>query len=408
MWVWLTSDVTVLGGIRSPLVSWLGVVALAVFCAWHVGRLTRTVRALRQAFARVQDTLSELAGGRSHIEEEWLKLPTQGAKADGANGGHPASGRIDLDDIHAIDRALRAEPLFQRAWAQFRKTYVLEHTSWFIEPRVFSTQSAQGYFPQDQLLSSRLNMAFYHQLPTMLTGIGLLFTFLAILIGLSKLHADATHITGIQGLINGLAGKFLTSIVGLVCANLFVMWEKSMLFGLSSDHHRFVTTLDELFPRRTVEQMLENCSTVGSQDGGLGAAKGARPGAEPGKTELLMPSIKALTAAVEQLGRRTEPVRAPRPVEGGALAADVAKGIREGVTAPINDLQNVIRELTQSVGEFKASQEQTQRRLDELAGRMGDDLSDLVEVDAVGDSRVGLTGTRWFDTVRARIPSRRS
>ena len=29
----------------------------------------------------------------------------------------------------------------------------------------------------------------------------------------------------IQGLINGLAGKFLTSIVGLLCANVFVLLE---------------------------------------------------------------------------------------------------------------------------------------------------------------------------------------
>lgn len=85
-----------------------------------------------------------------------------------------------------------------------------------------------------------------------------MLTFLAILIGLSKLHADGSHIVGIQGLINGLAGKFLTSIVGLLCANLFVLLEKSALHRLGTTQQQFVAMVDELFPRRTMEQMLEN------------------------------------------------------------------------------------------------------------------------------------------------------
>lgn len=63
---------------------------------------------------------------------------------------------------------------------------------------MFATRTAAEFFPRD-LLNSRLNLAFYHQFPVVDYGGGLLFTFLAILIGLSKLHADGSHIVGIQG-----------------------------------------------------------------------------------------------------------------------------------------------------------------------------------------------------------------
>ena len=59
-------------------------------------------------------------------------------------------------------------------------------------------------------------------------------------------------------MINGLAGKFLTSIVGLLCANLFVLLEKSAMHRLATTQQQFVTMVDELFPRKTMEQMLEN------------------------------------------------------------------------------------------------------------------------------------------------------
>src|SRR4029078_3742839 len=134
-----------------------------------------------------------------------------------------ASTRIDCDDLQSVETAMQKEPMFRHPWVQFRKTLILEHVPWFVEPRIFSTRRAEEIFTQDTLLSHRVNLAFYSQLPSLVTGIGLLLTFLALFIGLSRLHADGREIVGIQRLINGLAGKFLTSIVGLFVATPFTL-----------------------------------------------------------------------------------------------------------------------------------------------------------------------------------------
>ncbi len=399
VWERLSGDVSLFGGLTSPLLSWFGVAGLVLFFVWHVGRLTKNVGYIRQAYARVWPTLAELTSGRRHVEREWLSLRGQGEGGPSSRGSSPRPTRIDIDDVHTLDRALRAEPLFARAWAQFRTSYVLEQTSWFLEPRVFSTKASADYFPQEGLLATRLNVAFYHQLPSLMTGMGLLFTFLAILVGLSKLHAEATQIVGIQGLINGLAGKFLTSIVGLLCANAFVMLEKSIVFGLTADHQKFLTTLDDLFPRRTLEQMLENCSGVGAGRIGTQTAPAGVVAGQPGAADSLGPSIKALTAAVESLTKQ-------RSVGIGherlPTAADVARGVREGLSPPVHDLQHALRELSRSLDGFKAQQERTQRQLDELAGRPAVDLSHLNHALALEAPREARSSLRWLSRLRAK------
>src|SRR6185437_11346718 len=90
---------------------------------------------------------------------------------------------------------------------------------------------------------------------------GLMFTFLAILIGLGKLHANGSEIDGIQGLINGLSGKFVTSIVGLACANAFTLLENSLWHRLDNRHRECISLLDEMFPQKAADQSVQVSSS---------------------------------------------------------------------------------------------------------------------------------------------------
>ena len=130
-------------------------------------------------------TLANLAASRKSLQSEWLVVPNLSDMKKAANQDGAQPERVDLDDLHTLDKAMRREPRLEQAWLHFRKTFVVERTAWFIEPKVFATRTAAEFFPRD-LLNSRLNLAFYHQFPSLITGVGLLFTFLAILIGLEQ------------------------------------------------------------------------------------------------------------------------------------------------------------------------------------------------------------------------------
>ena len=78
----------------------------------------------------------------------------------------------------------------------------------------------------------------------------------------------AVRLSVSRGLINGLAGKFLTSIVGLMVANLFTFIEKPMVSRLMHAHHDFLGLMDQLFPRKTMEQILEQLTSINGEHQG--------------------------------------------------------------------------------------------------------------------------------------------
>ena len=349
LWEFLSQDVALLGGLHSPLLSWFGSCGLVLFFIWHVGRLTTAISTVQGSYHRLWPTLTRLTNSRKSLQSEWLTVPSLSDSKKSTSAAQ--SDRVDLDDLQTLDRAMRQETRLEQAWLHFRKTFVVERTAWFIEPRVFSTRTAADFFPRD-LLNGRLNLSFYQQFPSLITGVGLLLTFLAILIGLSKLHADGSHIVGIQGLINGLAGKFLTSIVGLVCANLFVLIEKSALHRLATTQRQFVTMVDELFPRKTMEQMLENFTPGAST---AQASVGA-PGSELGDrlagtlSDRLSPTVTALREAVELLGRRDSGARMTTP---DRLTEDLTRVMQQTMAAPIQELNQSIQALARSVEQLQ-------------------------------------------------------
>ena len=42
---------------------------------------------------------------------------------------------------------MRREPRLEQAWLHFRKTFVVERTAWFIEPKGVATRTAAEFFP---------------------------------------------------------------------------------------------------------------------------------------------------------------------------------------------------------------------------------------------------------------------
>ncbi|HET9961064.1 MAG TPA: hypothetical protein VFQ34_01895 [Nitrospiraceae bacterium] len=408
-WEFLSHDVALFGGLHSPMLSWLGSCGLLVFFLWHVIRLTAAVSSVQRCYLRVRPTLLSLANARKGLQSDWLAFSAFSDPKKQAKQGGVRPSRIDVDDVQTLDHAIRREPRLAQAWLHFRKTFVVERTAWFIEPRVFATKPAAEFFPRD-LLNGELNLAFYNQFPSLITGLGLLLTFLAILIGLSKLHADGSHIVGIQGLINGLAGKFLTSIVGLVCANLFLLLEKSALHRLAATQQEFITMVDELFPRKTMEQMLENF-TPGGQLQAVSVAASIPTGDLAERlagtvSERLSPTVAALREAVEGLCR-WEPIA--RGTSSGPVTEELTRIMQQTIAAPIQELNRAIQTLSHSVQALGVERGRTSMARTWEADEIPQSNEHCVAADSLPTYREaetaftddsmpdeGMMGLRWF------------
>jgi hypothetical protein len=291
----LFRDVTLWGELRTPVLSWLGSIGLMLFFGWHLARLYLEAARASRPIARLRDRLVPMA---QRVESTDLQGAFRRAFADEhgitMSDRDYTPGETDLDRLTALDRAMREVRAFRRPWVQFRKTLLIERVPWSKEPRIFSTRQAGDFFTSDAVVGGPVDLGFYGQVPSLITGLGLLLTFVAICVGLSRVHSDGQTITGIQGLINGLSGKFLTSIVGLVCANAFVVLERPVVERLQKRYGEFLALLEESFPRRTVEDLLDE---LRRGRGGRMAADGTP---EPLDARLIAP-IEALTAAVRSL-----------------------------------------------------------------------------------------------------------
>lgn len=125
----------------------------------------------------------------------------------------------------------------------------------------WTSESAETVFNEASVLESRLNRNFYTAIPGMVTGLGLLFTFIAILFALLEVKLGGPtnkQFTGLDKLVSGLSGKFLSSIAALFAATVFLFCEKRLLHNLTKSLRDLVAALDALVPRLTPAHLLDD------------------------------------------------------------------------------------------------------------------------------------------------------
>ena len=113
----------------------------------------------------------------------------------------------------------------------------------------FLTDSPRSFLSFDTVMGYR---PFVSAVPGILTSIGLTLTFSAILLALLNVHYDKANtvdpITGIDSLINGLSGKFVSSIAALVLSMIFTLIERGMAGRLRKSYEAFITQITDVLP----------------------------------------------------------------------------------------------------------------------------------------------------------------
>jgi hypothetical protein len=155
----------------------------------------------------------------------------------------------------AIARAFEDTPSLLPAWQRFNAQLVMRRgpTS---EARFWASESAEAAFNDTTVIEARLNRGFFMAIPGIVTGAGLLVTFLAILVALLDVRIEDNRVRGIENLIQGLSGKFVSSIAALAAATIFLLFEKPLFHRLANSHRRLVATIDALVPRLSAARIL--------------------------------------------------------------------------------------------------------------------------------------------------------
>ena len=132
-----------------------------------------------------------------------------------------------IDQLHMRGSSLTGPP---KEWWRVISDSLVEYTSPEGRKGWFLSEPAGRLLPEEDVVGRFYYASLHHAVPGLLTGLGLCATFVAILLALLGVSYDLQDkvepIKGIDGLINGLSGKFLSSIVALVAAVVFTLSEK--------------------------------------------------------------------------------------------------------------------------------------------------------------------------------------
>ncbi len=161
--------------------------------------------------------------------------------------------KSERGDLTAIRAIMTKESFTAHAWRMFEETLLASPAG----DEAFATQSVESAFSKSLLVEENIQSALFNAIPGVLTGLGLLMTFVAILDGLSHVTVSANmDVQGISGLINGLSGKFVSSIVAVTCAVLFVFIERFAYGRTDQAYRKLLNNLAPRFRRRTTEHLL--------------------------------------------------------------------------------------------------------------------------------------------------------
>lgn len=172
-----------------------------------------------------------------------------------------ALGEATLDNINEkhhlisdiIYQKYEGKPLAKH-WKEFEESLV------FNDGRIENTLDAGHFFNVKSLCPNTFDNDIYKWVPSALIGIGVLFTFVGLLIGIWSLDVSSGEIeslrTGIQAIIDGAFVAFLSSIMGISLSLLFAYKEKSYKTDLKKTVNKLQNIVDFKYPRTNPEKSL--------------------------------------------------------------------------------------------------------------------------------------------------------
>lgn len=305
-------------GIDAPAVAW---VAAAIVVGWTIfafGRMVWVVLAASRRLRRAERSVKSIA-------DEIGRRPGEGAAV------------IHLDGTRRIFQD--ATPELRYPWERFEAT-LIRSSEGSNAPEYHAEASASEVMNSSVILGRLIDVSFYRALPGVLTGVGLLATFLALLIALLDVRLNGTTVEGLPLLIQGLSGKFLSSIAALLCATVLIVAEKKLFHAVETRIHALAEQIDRIFPRMTAPQlMMRTHREIAEQTIGFRLFTGdLATTLKKGVSEGVAPTMERMVTAVEALNVMLRQQEASKNDSIGAQLQKVLTDLQSSLQHTLTDM----------------------------------------------------------------------
>lgn len=164
-------------------------------------------------------------------------------------------GGLQPNQLQDLQDLLPDQRVFREQWQEFREGCVE------INDSLFNTIAADAFLKDDTFLQSIswwwLHFPLVRSIPGIATGLGLLGTFLGIVVGLGRLSLHQQEILDHIGpVIGALSSAFWTSIIGVLLAIAMTFYGHGLESRLLASLHNFREALDRRIPRLTSQKIL--------------------------------------------------------------------------------------------------------------------------------------------------------
>ena len=269
-------------GLQAPRFAWLAAVLLTVFTFGCLLAFLRKVNSRARLCRAAATSLRKIA-------KEYAPGPGEG---------------VSIGCLDAIARIFEGSGDFGDAWARLSSQRILRRSARG-EDQVWLSQGADSAFSDAAVIDSHLNRSFYTAVPGVVTGTGLLFTFLAILVALLDVRISENRVQGLELLIQGLSGKFVSSIAALFAATIYLLFEKPLQYKLRLSRHELVAALDECLPVLSPTQILVDLThDIGEQSTAFRAFNADLSGRlKQSFSESMGPTLVRMVSAIDDLNQ---------------------------------------------------------------------------------------------------------
>ena len=157
-----------------------------------------------------------------------------------------------------IDALASETEVMRYTWPEFKETLLYPSLA-SEDQSLLNPYGADAYFSRDNLLTERINLRLYNAVPNLLTGAGILGTFIGLVAGIHLASGNLANPDQAQEALGSLLGgaslAFLTSVAGLLSSIVFSWREKHWVHAFENLRQRWVSGLDKRLRRLTLERL---------------------------------------------------------------------------------------------------------------------------------------------------------
>lgn len=281
----------------------------------------------------------------------------------------------------------KMEENFGTPWKEFVETLVLP-TPGSDEP-IRNTQSVSRYLNDTSIIFPKISFDFYRSVPNLLTGFGILGTFVGLATGVGAASAgltsgDSALVTGsLRQLLGGASLAFVTSVFGISSSMVFVFFERHI-------SRRLHLAVDDWV--KSIESCVNRVTSEGVALEQLKQAERAADQLEKFNTDLIFSLETALENKVAsqlspQLDRLVEAVqglRADRSSDAGEMIAEVLRqftnAMQERTGSEFDEMAAIVSGLNRTLRDATDGMAKSQRdihaALDEVVSTVKTSMDD--------------------------------